>query len=659
MIKQVNIRDLRYYLFTMSVWLMFFGSVRADIGLRIAHVTGVVGDVVEVPVYVDTSLTSLDVLAFQVAVDYNSSLLEALDPTFDGTMSESWGTPVYNIAQQGRVSFSNAGVIPLSGTGVLAYLHFRLKQAGTAYLNFKVGEETLFNEGSIALYLTNGRVSISPLPYLNFSPNGGVVVVGETLQYNVSHGAAPYSWATTDPSVAVISPSGLITGVSPGLIRVIATDALGVTDTADAYVEVVPFLITIRDTSYYQNNEVVIPVNISLLDDYDVVSGEVSLGYNSSILTADEVLYAGSILEGVSTRSANLSASGVLSVSFASAISLMGDGPLFYIRFRVADRSSGAGWIDVLDALFNESLKAKIDRGYFSIISLPGLNVTPSTAQLLLGQSMDFNVSGGVPPYNWSVSDPSLASINQDGILTALAGGQVMLFVTDPRGSLGQSGTIDLYDGSIDLGNIIVPANENTALLPVYLLSDVAMSPVVSLSGTIDFDDTKILDMAVSNDGTATESWAFSDRLQGDHFQFAGAGVTGVAGDVTMLSLDVTLAEGLPVGQVIPVNLTDMMVNEGRPRLNIISGAIEIGEPTAVNQPGQDGIKVVYLPGIVRVINLPDDCRYISLYAMTGQQIEMVRSEGSQYDFFTNSYKKGIYILKFDGKIDRYVKVRF
>ncbi|MBS2098337.1 cohesin domain-containing protein [Carboxylicivirga linearis] len=649
---------LKNYIATIFVWSVILIPGRADIGLRVANVEGVVGDVVSVPVYVDTSLTSLNILSYQIAVEYNVNLLEALEPTFESTIAASWGDPVSNINTAGKVTVSHAGVTPLSGTGVLTRLWFRLKSNGTAYLNLANDEQTIFNEGEVPVHLTNGRITISPAPYFNFSPNGGLIAIGETLQYYVSRGTAPYTWSTTDLTVATISSTGVITGVSPGKVKVIATDDAGVIDTAGYWVEVVPFTVTVRDTSYYQNNRVTIPVNISQLDDFDVMSGEIKISFNDDILMAEEVIFAGSLLEAVGAKSANLNQLESVSVSFASPEALSGSGPLFYIRFKVDDRTSGATWIEVTHAMFNETLKARAYRGYFSIVSLPNLSVTPSTGQLLAGETLDFNVSGGIEPYQWSVSNPAIASIDANGLLAVNAGGQVRVLVTDPRGSTGQSGIIEIYDGTIELGNVSIPADGESVQMPVYLNSYDNMLPVISISGVIGFNSSNIQQISLNNVGSATQSWSYSQLSEADHFQFAGAGVSGVNGDVTMLGLEVFIQNGLNVGQVIPLSFSEILMNEGNPRLRVVAGSVEIAEPTALDENLKDEIKVIYESGIVRIENLPNDTRWLTLYSLTGQPVLKTMVEGNVYTLVKGQFVKGIYIVEIFGNNKIYLKIK-
>jgi hypothetical protein len=650
----------KHALSALLVWLIT-SSASADIGLRIAQVSGTEGQIVSVPIYVDTSLSGLNILSYQLEISYSSIYLEALDPDFTGGISATWGTPTYNLSDAGTVYINHAGITPLSGTGIIGHLRFYLKNTGSININFVTGSNTILNEGDIPLLLTGGRVTIAAKPNFNFSPDGPLITVGESVQYQVSQGTAPYTWGITNPAIASISTTGLVTGLSPGKAKVIAEDATGIIDTADYFLEVVPFLMTIRDSSYYQNNLVDIPVNISSLNAYEVLSGEVSVSFSNHILTADDVHFSGSILEGLQGSSVNLSGNGLVSVSFASSTAIVGNGPLFFIRFRVADLTSGSTQIRIIEALFNENLKAKIDNGNFSIIPLPPLNVSPKTGELLIGETLDFNVSGGILPYTWTVSNPSIATINSDGLLTALAGGDLVVSVSDPRGSHGSSNIITIYDGTLTLSHVLLPINESSVQVPVNLMAQSGITPIISLSGNMDFNQNKIDAVALNKSGSATQSWIYSHQSLIDEFKFAGAGVSGITGNATLLFLDFNMGSGLSVGETIPLNWNNIVANEGSPRLKLIGGSIEITASTNIDLPSEGVVRVVYdqRSHQVTLKNIPPNCQSILLYDITGQLVQQFEPDGNELKFISNHYQSGIYIIKVSSDVTHCLKVRF
>jgi uncharacterized protein YjdB len=63
---------------------------------------------------------------------------------------------------------------------------------------------------------------------------------------------------------------------------------------------------------------------------------------------------------------------------------------------------------------------------------------------LLIGDSVQFSANGGATPYSWSVSNTTVASIDANGMLTALSQGTLQVTATDADGISGNSANIDV-----------------------------------------------------------------------------------------------------------------------------------------------------------------------------------------------------------------------
>ncbi len=89
---------------------------------------------------------------------------------------------------------------------------------------------------------------------------------------------------------------------------------------------------------------------------------------------------------------------------------------------------------------------------------LTRVEVTPLAATLAAGTSQQYIASGGTAPYNWSVSNGAVASINPTtGLLSALVAGQTNVIATDANG----------VSGNAQLNVTTVLASPNTATLLV------------------------------------------------------------------------------------------------------------------------------------------------------------------------------------------------
>ncbi len=140
-------KKIKYILFFCMVLTGF--SVRSQtIQMRIPALTSVVGNSVDVPVYVDNSLTGLNVLSFQLKITYNSSYLSYTSTVIAGSMVSGWGSPTVNNSPAGTLTIAHAGTTPLTGTGILFYIRFQSIGAGNASVAFSGGTTTnFFNEG--------------------------------------------------------------------------------------------------------------------------------------------------------------------------------------------------------------------------------------------------------------------------------------------------------------------------------------------------------------------------------------------------------------------------------------------------------------------------------------------------------------------------------
>ena len=102
---------------------------------------------------------------------------------------------------------------------------------------------------------------------------------------------------------------------------------------------------------------------------------------------------------------------------------------------------------------FNETLLAWMVKStfYINVRSLPNLNLSPNSGSLMWGDVLKINVSNGTGPYTWSVSNTDFASIDQQGNLTAITGGQVSVTATDANGATKTSGIFTIADNQVSI----------------------------------------------------------------------------------------------------------------------------------------------------------------------------------------------------------------
>ncbi len=76
----------------------------------------------------------------------------------------------------------------------------------------------------------------------------------------------------------------------------------------------------------------------------------------------------------------------------------------------------------------------------------PVVRVTPETTNVTVGNSVQFNASGGSEPYAWSVADTAIGSISANGNFTAVASGVTRVTAIDANGVRSNDATITVSD---------------------------------------------------------------------------------------------------------------------------------------------------------------------------------------------------------------------
>jgi len=133
-------------------------------------------------------------------------------------------------------------------------------------------------------------------------------------------------------------------------------------------------------------------------------------------------------------------------------------------------------------------------------------------------------------------------------------------------------------------------------------------------------------------------------------FNFAGAGTSGIAGNATLLYLDVNMSASISAGNHIPVNLLSVVVNEGNPKLKVNGGCIDVTTATAVDEPANSDIKIAYYKssGIIRIDNIPENCKALSVYNIAGQKVLRLKIADSSSLINVSGWDSGIYLVQID-----------
>jgi hypothetical protein len=540
--------------------------------LRIPDETATVGDFINIPVYVDNSVTGENVYSYQFQIYYYSSSLTFVSVETAGTLSESWGTPMTNISVTNYLSIAGAGATPLSGTGILFYMRFECISSGGSPLYFNSGDaNNYFNEGTPGLTLDDGYISIAALPTINVYPDNGLLTVGSQMQFNVSGGTAPYSWFVTNSAVASINSSGLLSANAHGLTKVVAEDDNGIRDTITGLIEIRAMQVSFHDTTAWQGSTIDIPIYTTNLSGLDIMSGNISFSFNQNILTPTTLITTGTLLDGYSV-SFNNSNAGNVNIAFAGTSPVSGDGVLLYIRFDVSSVNTGGLYLNFTEAIFNENLPATTDNGYFTTINFSTITVSPNTFTLVAGETHQFTATGGIVPYIWTTSNNTIATIDATGLLTAHHSGLIQVTATDDVGASGTTGNITVYDTYIDIDNADAMVN-SVYDLKVNILDFPIGQDIYSFNGIISF---KIPELTALNivPGPQNGGWSMVSNVSGNQISFAGAGTSPITSAGVLFKVRFQLTPDLTIGEAAYVNFVEINLNEGVPLPIATNGSI-------------------------------------------------------------------------------------
>lgn len=557
--------------------------VAAQVGMSIHDSTFVQGTV-NIPLYVDSSLTGLNVTSFKLQFTFSQYSLTIDSVITAGTISQGWGNAFYNKNNTGRLDIAAAGSTPLSGSGILLFIKVTALNGGS-WFSFTDTLNNYFNEGSPKMILNNGYFNISALPSISIYPYSGLLTVGETLQFQSSGGKAPYTWSVTNPAVAKIDSNGLLTSLGMGFTKIVAKDSSGLIDTISGTVEIRPFKLSFGDTSFYQGQTVEIPIYTTNLNGLNVSSGQFTLSFNGGILSPVNIITSGTLTQNFATPSFSYTpANGQMNISFAGNSSLSGSGILFYINFQITKVNGGGTGLSLSNILFNQNLPGNSLQGYFNVISLSTLYISPNTASLVRGDTLRFYASGGTPPYRYYVSDSSLASIDSTGLLRAIKGGIVTVSAKDVFGGSGISGNINLYDTKLSIPDTSVSIG-STFDIPVSVGSMSNSFNISSLQTTLIFDSSVVKFDQIVTIGTLTNGWSYQINNEGNKIILAAAGSGSFNSVGVVFKIQFIISTAAQVNSSTSVSLQQFLFNEGLPIPEIKNGSITVSSGTIPSAP--------------------------------------------------------------------------
>ncbi|MFA6580332.1 MAG: cohesin domain-containing protein [Paludibacter sp.] len=554
------------FLFLLPI-LLAEGWVHAQsVGLRMTDTTSVQGTILEMPLYVDSTMTGKEVYSYSFQLSYNPYYLQPESPIITGTVGELLGMPVLNTSVSGIVSLAAAGTAPLTGKGKLVIIRWILKNPGWISLSFTDVKHNYLNEGSPAVTFIPGHINIQQAPTITIYPDTKVIAKGDQLQMNVYGGTAPYAWYVTNGDLAGIDQNGLLTTNASGIEKVVAMDAYGVRDTTQI-IEIRPLKLSVPgNLTQWEGATIDIPVLTTDLTGLNISSGNFQIGFNPNLLSPESIIQTGTLLE--SCQVFLKKAEGNVSVAFAGTTSLAGPGTLVYVRFKVLSYPWGTN-IEINNALMNENLKVALSNGYFSPMNFKNRSIYPSEGALIVGESVELNLYGeAIPPWTWSVSDSTVANINQTGILKGKKHGQVIVSVIDSAGAPAYSNKFEVFDTRIMIPDTSICRFDSVLHYPLYLES-LPHDSINSFQGELSYDNAKLSYAGMETAGTSTRNWVSAENEKDGVIHFASTGIAALQHSGVLMRLKFVPKAGFEAGSLANMHFETFTVNESSPAILI------------------------------------------------------------------------------------------
>ena len=591
-------RTLPALLLLMLAMLMVALPVRAQtVNLAMPDTILLPGDEVLLPVELLSAPAEPSIFSGEFTLQYSRSLISISAVETDGTFLEDAASVLYNVTT-GRIAFATTEPLDVGpgDTGVLFYLRVRMSENAAPGTETDLAMSALFNEGDPAAEVAAGKVRS---PQIRIAPRHTRVIIGDEAQFTISGDVhPPVVWSVTDETVASIDQNGLLTGLSPGTIRVYAEDQIGLRDSTDLFrIEPELFrLLTVStpDTSVRQTREFWWPVNVSDVTGLNITSLQFDLRWSAQNLELTGLTVENTLLEnaGFGALEYNAASDRVV-VAVAGTQPLSGEGPLVYLRMRVRAGASGTQTPSFAQILFNDDITPDIESGRITVQPAPAITVSETEIELSVGETRAISVTGGgTPPYTWQSGDESVVVIDaQTGELTATGAGTAEVFALDSEGFPSQSVLVTVYDVNVRIADATLFLGDELSL-PVTT-NDLSGLGVFAYEMDISIDTTMVFFEGVRTIGTLSEGMTVSSNLMDGVLRIAAAGTEAISGDGTLLELRFVAGDSAGVDDVTPLLFERLVFND--PGMPGPTGQVHDGSITFV-LPEPPGVPLLTAP---------------------------------------------------------------
>ncbi|MGQ1784061.1 PKD domain-containing protein [Saccharicrinis sp. GN24d3] len=519
-------------------------------------------DTFVVAIRADSDLTGEDVFAYRFHITYHTSYFEFLEVESVGSMLPGWGLPEVNLTSAGNLRLAGAGADAMVGTGDMIYLKFRSLRYGGAYIGFNASQSYL-NEGSPTAAYTSGLINASQRSFPNITPDSGQLFVGDEIGISASGGLAPYVFDTENSAVVQIIDNNTLRGVGPGVTRTFVTDANAEINYSTGVFDVRAIRMSFQSgISVFPTQTVLLPILIEVAPGTQVYSGTVEISYSGGLVPSEAALQQGDYSLSFEKRMTDR-----LAISFASGTPVTGSGVLVYVP--MLGITPGNKSITYTSTVFNENLLSFNTNNNLLVNTLPNIAIAPNSGSLMWGGTINLSVSNGTPPYNFTVSDNNVASVDASGVFTGLSGGQVAVSVTDNIGASTTSGVFTVNDHTLTINNTDGDLDSDTRVA-VSSSQLPAGRNIFSFEGTITYQSAYLDFVGVEG---ADPGMLIETTMAANAVNLAGASTSPISSG-NLFYLLFRIKNDLNILSNTPVSFNGFSFNEGNINSVLANGVV-------------------------------------------------------------------------------------
>lgn len=302
-------------------------------------------------------------------------------------------------------------------------------------------------------------------------------------------------------------------------------------------------------------------------------SGQFRVSWSATVLNLVGTQRAGTLLESWSFQYEPHT--GYVDVSFSSDQALPGNGTLFYLELYVVP-GSGSTTLTLSNVLFNEDQYAILDDGSVTRIAPPTITVSPGSPQeTVVGDSIQFSVSGGTAPYTWNVTNPATGNVTSTGRFRATGGGLTYVWVQDANGFTDSSALVTVDDFRLVVQSLTAHQGDSVTV-NVNLVGSATGLGVYSTDIRLRVASSFTFAYPIVT-GTLLDGWLVASEANANVIRVAASNGLPLAGSGTFLQLRGRVAPGASGTRSMTIDAVNL--NEGNRRAYRVDGTLTILNP--------------------------------------------------------------------------------